>query len=97
MMLCGVFLIAIMGYISIWMLDVIYNPGPSKGQFTGTQEEKFAIFALFAGILVFGLGSFITGGWQALFGRRNRTLSWIVIGLGVVIFAGGGAVVWFFK
>ena len=54
MMLCGVFLMAIIGYISIWMLDVIYNPGPSKAQFTGTQEEKLGIFALFAGIIVFG-------------------------------------------
>ncbi|MEQ1603897.1 MAG: hypothetical protein ABL999_03430 [Pyrinomonadaceae bacterium] len=97
LMLCGVFLMAIIGYISIWMLDAIYIPGPSKAQFTGTQEEKLGIFALFAGIIVFGLGSFITGAWQAAFGRRNKTLSWIVVGVGILIFAGGGGVVWLFK
>jgi MFS family permease len=94
MMLCGVFLMAMIGYISIWMLDVIYDPGSSKAQFTGTRQEKLGIFALFAGIIIFGLGSFLTGAWQAAFGRRNKTLSWIVVGLGILIFVGGSAIVW---
>lgn len=97
MMLCGILLLVLIGYISVWMLDVIYNPAPSKAHFAGTQEEKLGVFALFGGILIFGVGSFITGAWQAAFGRRNKALSWITVAFGILIFAGGGAVVWFFK
>ena len=97
MMLCGVLLFAIIGYISIWMLDVIYNGGPGRAQFTGTEKEKYSIFVLFAAIIAFGVGSFITGAWQAAFGRRNKILSWVLVAFGVMIFAGGLAFVFLLK
>lgn len=97
MMLCGVFLFAIVGYISIWMLDVIYNTGPGKAQFTGTDQEKYGILALFAAILIFGVGSFLAGSWQAALGRRNKTLSWILVGFGALIYVGGGLIAVYYK
>ncbi|MFT3745911.1 MAG: hypothetical protein QM785_16685 [Pyrinomonadaceae bacterium] len=97
MMLCGVFLFAIVGYISIWMLDVIYNSGPGKARFNGTEQEKYGILALFATILIFAVGSFLTGVWQAAFGRRNKTLSWILIGVAVLIYVGGGLIAVLYK
>jgi len=81
-----------MGYISLWAIDAA-----GKGRFTGTQQEKLLIFGLFGVLLTFGFWSFVTGLWQVVTGRRNKILAWLVVGLGLLISIGGGAVAVFFK
>lgn len=75
----------------------MYNGGPGRAQFTGTAKEKYGIFALFAAIIAFGVGSFITGAWQAAFGRRNKVLSWVLVAFAALIFAGGLAIIFLLK
>jgi hypothetical protein len=91
-----VILVAMMGYISIWALSAFNNDAPGGARFTGSQQEKQIIISLFSVLILFGMMSFITGMWQLVFGRRNKLFVWAVLGLGVLVAIGGGAVIWLF-
>ena len=85
-----------MGYISVWALNVFNHDAPGGARFTGTAQEKQLIISLFAALILFGVMSFITGLWQLIFGRRNKLFVWAVLGLGTLVAIGGGAVIWLF-
>jgi hypothetical protein len=91
-----VILTGMMGYISLWAFNVFDNDAPGQARFTGTQQEKQIIISLFAVLILFGVMSFVTGLWQLIFGRRNKLFVWAVLGLGVLVAIGGGAVIWLF-
>lgn len=92
MILCGIALIGMLGYISLWALSSVGGSGESR--FTGTQQEKLVIFGLFGVIIFFGFGAFVTGLGQVITGRRNKALAWAVVAIGIAIFAAAGAVYW---
>ena len=93
----GLFLIAVVGYLMIWSFSAFGNTGTAGPKFTGTQQEKLMIVAVFSTLILFGFFSLITGGWQLFFGRRNRVLAWSVVGLGIVLAVGAGGIIWFFE
>ncbi|MEO7540267.1 MAG: hypothetical protein ABIV21_09575 [Pyrinomonadaceae bacterium] len=97
MVLCGTFLIGMMGYISLWALTAVDSTSPVGARFTGTQQEKMLIFALFAVLIIFGLVSFAGGIWQIIAGRRSKAVVWIGLALGLLVAIGGGAVIALFK
>lgn len=92
MVLCGLILVVMLSYISLWALSS--GDGTSGSRFNGTQQEKLMIFGLFGVIILFGFGSFVTGMGQLITGRRNKTLAWAVVAVGLGVFAIGGVVSW---
>lgn len=94
--LCGIILAAMMGYLSIWTMRVFSNPEGSGARFTGTNEQKMIIIGLFGSLLLFGAVCILTGMWQVILGRRNRTFNRAVIAAAVLVAIGGGAVLLFF-
>ena len=97
MVLCGIILIGMMGYISLWALTAVDSTTQGGSRFTGTQQEKMLIFGLFGVLLVFGFVSFAGGIWQVIFGRRSKAIVWIGLALGLLIAIGGGAVIALFN
>ena len=88
-MLMGLILVGLIGGIAIFVGSMLATSGsPEK-----IQRESFtlfAIFGLFAFVILLGLNFIVTGGWMLAFGRRNRYLIWIMWALlAVVLFAGG--------
>jgi len=43
--LCGVILMGMIGYISLWAIDAVNATSTGQIQFTGTQQEKLMIFS----------------------------------------------------
>ena len=97
LVVCGVFLMGMMGYITVWMINLLNNPTPNGGKFTGTNEQLMMIFALFGSVILFGFVSFLTGLWQFILGWRNKLFTWTVVGLGILLFVGGYFLLWRFK
>lgn len=96
MVVCGVLLVGVMAFISLGTADILINGGPGKAQFTGTQQEKLIIIALFGVIMLFGFVALLSGLYQLIFGRRNKIFVWATIAIAVLISIGGGAVIWLF-
>jgi hypothetical protein len=77
----GVFLIAIMAGLSIFIGVVMNNAAhdPSTARKIADQGAMFtSVYALFAVIALFGLNGLAMGTWQIVFGRRNRVFIWIM-------------------
>jgi len=96
MVLCGVILMGMIGYISLWAIDAVAGT-TGQSRFTGTQQEKLMIFALFGVLMVFGFLSFVTGLFQLIAGRRNKLFVWAMVAFAALVFLGGGAVIWLFE
>ncbi|MEO6656491.1 MAG: hypothetical protein ABIO36_10455 [Pyrinomonadaceae bacterium] len=93
---CGVFLMAIMGYVSLSMLDAINLTTPAHGGFNGTREQMVMIFGICGLVITFGFVSFITGLWQTIIGRRNKLLVWAGAAFGIALFLAGIIIFWRF-
>lgn len=76
--IAGSFLVVMMTIIVIWELS-------PNTLFTGTREmARFAIAIEFV-IVVFGGTAIFAGAWQIRHGKRNKTLTYITMGLAVVL------------
>ena len=85
----GVFLIGLMGTITYNLAPALLQAGESTdgARFTGTPQQAQLILGLFGMVLVFGLGSILSGLWQIKTGRRNKWLFIIMVVLFVVLIA----------
>ncbi len=91
---CGGFLIAFMGYISLWMFNAFRNTNGLSARFNGTHEQMLMIIAICSLVLTFGAISLVTGVYQAILGRRNRIFVWMIAALGVLLFLTGNYFLW---
>jgi hypothetical protein len=55
------------------------------------------MFGVFGLVTLFGVVALVTGLWQLIFGKRNKLLTWVVLGLGAVFVIGGLAFNTFFS
>ncbi len=84
----GVFLVGLMGTITYNLApSLLPSAAATRGgaRFTGTPEQAQLILGLFGMVLVFGLGSMLSGLWQIKTGRRNKWLFVIMVLLFVVL------------
>jgi hypothetical protein len=90
----GVILLGVMGYLSWWMYNAITASTPAGGspRFTGGPQEITFIIFVFGLVMVIGLVSLLGGLWQIIFGKRNKVLVYIIIGLGALFVLTGLAV-----
>ncbi len=86
----GAFLILFVGAISVFVWSLV-NKASTDGHksFTGTRSDLVLIFGAFAFIILFGVVGLIAGLWQLIFGRRNKILVWVILGLGFIFVIGG--------
>ena len=92
----GGFLVVLMGAITIFVIGVI-SQAANEGRSARIMEETtvfVAIFALFGLVIMFGLTCIGAGVWQILFGKRNKHIKHIIIGLTVLLFTVGAIVRW---
>ena len=76
--IAGAFLVVMMTFIVIWELS-------PHTLFTGTREmARFAI-AIESVIVIFGVTAIFAGVWQIKHGKRNKTLTYITLGLAAVL------------
>lgn len=86
----GVFLVGLMGTITYYVAPLMLRAGETTGtsrgaNFTGTPGQAQMILALFGMVIVFGLGSMLSGLWQIKTGRRNKWLFIVMLVLFVVL------------
>jgi MFS family permease len=86
----GMFLVGLMGTITIYVTPaLLYAGAPTGGkQVTATAEQATLILALFGSLIAAGLIFMVTGLWQIKTGRRNKWLVYSSIALiGLVVIA----------
>ena len=93
-LICGGILVAMIGYISLWMMTPVNYGGAAHSRFTGTHEQMLMIAGLLGLVVLFGLISFVAGLGQLVLGRRNRLFVRIVVGLGILLFIAAYGFAW---
>lgn len=81
----GLFLIALIGGISIFIAVLLFGSANQTPEGTRRVQEAMSallvVYALFALLIAFGLNSLISGIWMLVTGRRNRVMLWVMWGL----------------
>lgn len=88
----GVFLVGLMGIVTLNTAAIMTHPGDEIGssRFTGDAAQGRMILMLFGTVIVFGLGTMASGIYQIRTGQRSR-----VIVVGTLLMAGAlGVVAW---
>ncbi len=93
----GLFLIGIIGTVSVFIASTMANTGKSSStsRWTGTTGEAMLIFAILGAVMLFGIASVITGGYQLVTGRRNQKLVYLILALGGILFIGAKVIILF--
>lgn len=78
---CGLFLVALMGYITLAMYPTLANPGASiqGGRWTGTAEQARAALNLFYMVIGFGILATAAGVWMVITGRRHILITIVTL------------------
>lgn len=85
MIVLGVLLSGGMTGLLLWMVSVMHPEiSQTRSSFTGTRSDAAFIFGILGAILVLGITGFITGVWQAVTGRSNRTLTLATLAVGLL-------------
>jgi hypothetical protein len=87
-LLCGLFLVGLMGTITFNLLPSLLHAGHEVGGkiFTGTPEQIKLILILFSLIIMTGLACTLMGLWMIIAKRINKWLYWLTIGLFASVF-----------
>lgn len=85
LVMLGAFLVVMMGIVTWNVAWTMIRPGVEVdgSTFTGNPAQGRMILALFGGVIVFGLGTMVSGAYQIRTGQRSK---WIV--LGTLVMAG---------
>jgi hypothetical protein len=84
MLLCGIILVGMMGWIIWTMSPSMLNPGvtaPDGSTFTGTDKEAKTFLGLFAVVMLLGLTAIINGVFFIV--KRRQSGAFIAISLGL--------------
>jgi hypothetical protein len=96
LLLCGIFLAGLIGYIAHAMAPSMTHPGELAGgmTFNGTAQQAQSIFILFGTIIVFGVASILYGFWMIVTGQRSIALMIGVLALAVVLLLVAARTMW---
>ena len=85
LVIVGLFLIALIGGISIFLAVLLFGSANQTPEGTRRVQEAMpmllVVYGLFALLIAFGLNSLISGIWMLVTGRRNRVMLWVMWGL----------------
>lgn len=97
MMMCGIFLVVVMSYLTFWIARASHTSDGFGGtRYNGTPEQLLMIYALFGFIVVFGILAFAGGTWQVVFGKRNKTFVRTMLAATFILYIGAMAFYWAF-
>jgi phosphate starvation-inducible membrane PsiE len=82
----GSFLVLFMGAITIYVAQIVFHTGEpgSHAGFTGGADMEVFMFGLFGLVLLFGFTAIASGAWQIRYGKPNRKLMFVILGLGIL-------------
>jgi len=80
----GVLLAGGMGALMIWINNAMTNPA-STIKFNKTSPQNDLIFPILGVVAFFGVTAMVAGIWQVATGKRNKTLIWIMLGIGIIL------------
>ncbi len=87
---CGLFLISLMGYVTLAMYPTLTHAGVDMGEdgrWTGTAEQGRMTLNLFLLVIGFGALAAAAGVWMVITGRRHVLITVItLLAAGVLIF-----------
>lgn len=90
MLACGLFLLLLMGTITLLTAPMLLRPGVETdggAEFTGTPQQAFIVLGIFGLVLLFGLAATIHGAIQVTTGRQSTKSIVLILALaGVLIF-----------
>lgn len=88
LLVIGVFLVTIMSGISFVVAQAIYQTGQpgSTTSFTGDSRDVAFIVGIFSVVFAIGFTSIVGGIWQIKYGKRNKKIMFLIIGLAVVFY-----------
>jgi hypothetical protein len=84
LVIIGGFLTVFMAGLTVLILGIMTNPTQSSTHFTGTQEDALFMFGVFGLVGAIGLSSMAGGVWQIWYGKRNKVVGYVVLGLALV-------------
>ena len=87
LLLCGLFLLAVMGVITWNMYPTLTNPGVTieGSTFTGTADQAQITLLLFAAVLVFGLVATANGVYMLVTKQQSRAFMIVSLGLAALL------------
>ena len=87
LVICGLIICGLMGFVLSDIGPSLLNPGSSSGgtRFTGTPAKARMLLAIFGAVLALGLTAFGYGLWQMFTGRRSKRVIYFVVGLAAVL------------
>ena len=87
LVICGLIVCGIMGYIVLDIGPSLLNPGVSSGgtRFTGTPAKARRLLAIFGAVLAFGLTALGYGLWQMFTGRRSKRVIYFVVAIAALL------------
>lgn len=88
LLLCGLFLLAVMGVITWNMYPTLTHPGvtmPDGSSFTGTADQAQITLLLFAAVLVFGLVATANGVYMLVTRQQSRLFMIVSLGLAALL------------
>jgi len=82
----GGFLVVFMGAITIFITNIISqaNDPHATTKFNGSPDMLLLMYGLFGFVILFGLVGMAGGIWQIKYGKRNKKLAYIILGMGVI-------------
>ena len=89
LLLCGLVLTGLMGWVVLAVAPMLLQPGVRVGQtrFSGTVAQGVVILGIMALVLVLGVATALYGGWQIATGRRSLWVVAGIVGIAVVLTA----------
>ena len=81
----GWLLVVLGGFLVVMMGAITALVAVNSSHFTGTAIQAMFMYLLFAVIIAFGLLSLAAGAWQIKYGKRNKTIMFIGMGLGFLL------------
>ena len=87
LLLLGLFLVGLMGTVTINMAPALLHPYSPDSNFTGTAEQAQMILRLFAAVIAFGIATMVNGAYQIVTGRQSVWIKAASLGLALVLFA----------
>lgn len=86
LLLLGLFLVGLMGTVTINMAPALLHPYSPDSNYTGTAEQAQMILRLFAAVIAFGIATMVNGTYQIVTGRQNGWIKAASLGLALVLF-----------
>ena len=87
LLLCGLFLLGLMGTIAWNMYPILTHPGVTVdgSTFNGTADQAQITLLLFAAVIVFGLVATANGIYMLVTRQQSKTFMFVSLGLAAVL------------